>query len=236
MAKYQDRPHSPENPHVVRTRIGARNLLQKSVYARLAAPSGARPLVAGALCPDIEQRVFAQEHDAPEYCNWLVAVENYNECYHCKVVHPTFSLRRDRPAELRYPRLLRGRALPSSHGQGTERRAGLVRHLRPGQHLTTGGPKACAIHRCIAAGTRRTAWSTIPCRRSSIWTARRPSQKTQVGEKRTAGLGIAWLSGGAAGRQSRRRHRFRAFRRQAAALAEGGHRCLICTRPCAPSS
>ena len=44
-----------------------------------------------ALCPDIEQRVFAREHDAPESCNWLVAVENYNECYHCKVVHPTFS-------------------------------------------------------------------------------------------------------------------------------------------------
>ncbi|MEM7669414.1 MAG: aromatic ring-hydroxylating dioxygenase subunit alpha, partial [Pseudomonadota bacterium] len=36
-----------------------------------------------ALCPDIEERIFAHEHDAREYCNWLVAVENYNECYHC---------------------------------------------------------------------------------------------------------------------------------------------------------
>ncbi len=44
-----------------------------------------------ALCPDIEDRVFAQEHEAPEFCNWLVAVENYNECYHCRIVHPTFS-------------------------------------------------------------------------------------------------------------------------------------------------
>ncbi len=44
-----------------------------------------------ALCPDIEERAFAQEHDTQEYCNWLVAVENYNECYHCKVVHPTFA-------------------------------------------------------------------------------------------------------------------------------------------------
>ena len=44
-----------------------------------------------ALCPDIDQRAFAQEHDALEACNWLVAVENYNECYHCKVVHKTFA-------------------------------------------------------------------------------------------------------------------------------------------------
>lgn len=42
-------------------------------------------------CPDIDVRVFAHEHDTRERCNWLVAVENYNECYHCKVVHPTFA-------------------------------------------------------------------------------------------------------------------------------------------------
>lgn len=44
-----------------------------------------------ALCPDVEERIFAHQHSAPEYCNWMVAVENYNECYHCKVVHPTFA-------------------------------------------------------------------------------------------------------------------------------------------------
>lgn len=44
-----------------------------------------------ALCPDIEERVFAHEHDAQEHCNWLVAVENYNECYHCGHVHKAFS-------------------------------------------------------------------------------------------------------------------------------------------------
>jgi len=43
------------------------------------------------LCPDIEGRVFAHEHEAQEPCNWLVAVENYNECYHCRTVHPTFA-------------------------------------------------------------------------------------------------------------------------------------------------
>jgi phenylpropionate dioxygenase-like ring-hydroxylating dioxygenase large terminal subunit len=42
-------------------------------------------------CPDIEDRIFAHEHTAPEFCNWMIAVENYNECYHCKVVHPTFA-------------------------------------------------------------------------------------------------------------------------------------------------
>ena len=46
---------------------------------------------ARALCPDIEDRIFAHEHEAEEYCNWLVAVENYNECYHCGHVHKAFS-------------------------------------------------------------------------------------------------------------------------------------------------
>ncbi|MEM0987878.1 MAG: aromatic ring-hydroxylating dioxygenase subunit alpha [Pseudomonadota bacterium] len=44
-----------------------------------------------ALCPDIEERVFAHEHRAQEFCNWLVAVENYNECYHCGHCHKAFS-------------------------------------------------------------------------------------------------------------------------------------------------
>jgi len=44
-----------------------------------------------ALCPDVDDRVLAVEHDAEEWCNWLIAVENYNECYHCKAVHPAFA-------------------------------------------------------------------------------------------------------------------------------------------------
>jgi len=43
------------------------------------------------LCADIEQRAFAQEHTADEGCNWLTAVENYNECYHCKACHAEFA-------------------------------------------------------------------------------------------------------------------------------------------------
>lgn len=43
------------------------------------------------LCPDIEQRQFAHEHTAEEGCNWLIAVENYNECYHCRMVHREFA-------------------------------------------------------------------------------------------------------------------------------------------------
>lgn len=43
------------------------------------------------LCPDIENRRFAHEHTADEGCNWLIAVENYNECYHCKMVHREFA-------------------------------------------------------------------------------------------------------------------------------------------------
>ncbi|MCZ6577746.1 MAG: aromatic ring-hydroxylating dioxygenase subunit alpha [Gammaproteobacteria bacterium] len=43
------------------------------------------------LCADIEQRAFAYEHTADEGCNWLTAVENYNECYHCKACHAEFA-------------------------------------------------------------------------------------------------------------------------------------------------
>lgn len=43
------------------------------------------------LCPDMAARKFAYEHTADEGCNWLTAVENYNECYHCKVAHAEFA-------------------------------------------------------------------------------------------------------------------------------------------------
>ncbi len=29
--------------------------------------------------------------DVPEACNWKVSVENYSECYHCSLNHPTFA-------------------------------------------------------------------------------------------------------------------------------------------------
>ena len=44
-----------------------------------------------ALAPGIDTLEFHTEHHAEEHCNWKVAVENYNECYHCARVHPTFS-------------------------------------------------------------------------------------------------------------------------------------------------
>jgi len=42
-------------------------------------------------CPDIGTRHFAHAHSAQEFCNWLVAVENYSECYHCGHCHPAFA-------------------------------------------------------------------------------------------------------------------------------------------------
>lgn len=44
-----------------------------------------------AFAPDIEAQLFAHEYEAQEECNWLVAVANYNECYHCKNAHRAFS-------------------------------------------------------------------------------------------------------------------------------------------------
>ncbi len=44
-----------------------------------------------ALCPDVEERKYAYHHTADEGCNWFVAVENYNECYHCGHCHPSFA-------------------------------------------------------------------------------------------------------------------------------------------------
>ncbi len=43
------------------------------------------------LCADVEQRRYATHHEADEGCNWLTAVENYNECYHCKACHASFA-------------------------------------------------------------------------------------------------------------------------------------------------
>jgi phenylpropionate dioxygenase-like ring-hydroxylating dioxygenase large terminal subunit len=43
------------------------------------------------LCADVEQRRYAYHHSADEGCNWFVAVENYNECYHCSNCHPSFA-------------------------------------------------------------------------------------------------------------------------------------------------
>lgn len=43
------------------------------------------------LCPDVGEQKHAYEHYVNEGCNWLIAIENYNECYHCKVAHPDFA-------------------------------------------------------------------------------------------------------------------------------------------------
>lgn len=44
-----------------------------------------------AFVPEIEAYRPVGEHSADEPCNWKLAIENYNECYHCRVVHPSFT-------------------------------------------------------------------------------------------------------------------------------------------------
>lgn len=40
-------------------------------------------------------------HPVEEDCNWKVSVENYSECYHCRVAHPTLSTGVMDPADYR---------------------------------------------------------------------------------------------------------------------------------------
>ncbi len=44
-----------------------------------------------AMMPFMDDLRLVDEVVAEEACNWKVSVENYNECYHCKLRHPTFS-------------------------------------------------------------------------------------------------------------------------------------------------
>ncbi|MBZ0123434.1 MAG: aromatic ring-hydroxylating dioxygenase subunit alpha [Roseovarius sp.] len=41
--------------------------------------------------PDIAELEPLEWVEIPERCNWKVSVENYSECYHCSLNHPTFA-------------------------------------------------------------------------------------------------------------------------------------------------
>ena len=41
--------------------------------------------------PHIKELKPIEWIDIPERCNWKVSVENYSECYHCQLNHPTFA-------------------------------------------------------------------------------------------------------------------------------------------------
>ena len=43
------------------------------------------------VAPDIDRLVYTDHHEKHLKANWKIAVENYNECYHCPGVHATFS-------------------------------------------------------------------------------------------------------------------------------------------------
>jgi len=44
-----------------------------------------------AYVPHIDRLAPLEWVEISEHCNWKVAVENYSECYHCSLNHPTFS-------------------------------------------------------------------------------------------------------------------------------------------------
>ena len=41
--------------------------------------------------PNIDRLQPLEWVEIPENCNWKVSIENYSECYHCSLNHPTFS-------------------------------------------------------------------------------------------------------------------------------------------------
>ncbi|MEM8623726.1 MAG: aromatic ring-hydroxylating dioxygenase subunit alpha [Pseudomonadota bacterium] len=43
------------------------------------------------MVPNIDVLAPVEWVEIPERCNWKVSVENYSECYHCSLNHPTFS-------------------------------------------------------------------------------------------------------------------------------------------------
>jgi len=45
----------------------------------------------GAFVPQIDELQPLEWIEIAENCNWKVSVENYSECYHCSINHPTFS-------------------------------------------------------------------------------------------------------------------------------------------------
>lgn len=44
-----------------------------------------------AFVPDHQRLQPVQWVEVPELCNWKVSIENYSECYHCRLNHETFS-------------------------------------------------------------------------------------------------------------------------------------------------
>ena len=44
-----------------------------------------------AFLPGIDELRPLLTRSVEEDCNWKVSVENYSECYHCRVAHPTFT-------------------------------------------------------------------------------------------------------------------------------------------------
>ncbi len=44
-----------------------------------------------AFVPKIRRLKPLEWVETPEKCNWKVSIENYSECYHCQLNHPTFS-------------------------------------------------------------------------------------------------------------------------------------------------
>ncbi len=54
-----------------------------------------------AIAPDASERVFSYRRTHEVAANWKIAVENYNECYHCPNVHKAFSAGVVTPASYR---------------------------------------------------------------------------------------------------------------------------------------
>lgn len=116
--------------------------------------------------------------DIPEACNWKISIENYSECYHCQLNHPTFAKGVVKPEtydiqpqgrclrhttecqnldRMSYPVDLNAGAVNILCGHGHEAGAALAGHPRINQAVFTGSVKTG-----IAVATAA-ARNVVPC-------------------------------------------------------------------------
>jgi len=141
--------------------------------------------------------------DIPENCNWKVSVENYSECYHCSLNHPTFA---------------NGVVKPETYDIQPQGKC--LRHTTECQNLED---MTYDVHSGFAHQYEYSSWFLWPMFSFQVY----PGNVLNTYHWRAidADHVVVWrtrLQAGAAGCGSQRRRQFRASRHALAGLDAGG--------------